>query len=250
MNLIFIKKHLGDEWLKNELEKISEKDWIDGALSKENISNNPAYYVLEKIDKLIKKFESVEGFDQWAIEAKKSGKSFKHFLFELMVLDNLFSKSDEIILKISNPSNGAVPEALIKKGENSFYVEMTFLEGLPKNLLTKVNSLFNKSTKKFKDSQGIHFVGSFNFFEYEGDVRIPLPQFKLLNKLIALRYERGFGSSIMAVVPTEFVVKTTPDFKKTSLEKFFYLNAKPLKKGGLPDEFFESIFEVDEFKKI
>ena len=35
---------------------------------------------------------------------------------------------------------------------------------------------------------------------------------------------RGFGSSTMAFVSTEFVIKTTPDFRRTAIEKFFYTN--------------------------
>ena len=243
-----IEKHLGNEWLEKQKEFINSKKWIKRNILKENIPTDPAYYFLGKINKLIKKFENVEGFSQWAIEAKNSGNSFKHFLFELMVLENLLLNTDELILKPHNLLSNKDPEALVRKGEISFYVEATFVESLPNSVNNLVIKLFNKSTKKFKGLQGIHFIGSFNFFKYEGDTRIPLPQFSLLNKLISLRYERGFGSSIIAFVPTEFVIKTLPNFKKTSIEKLFYINAKPPERGGLSNEFFKEIFDVDEFK--
>lgn len=238
-----IRKYLGKEWLNKEEEFINNKKWI-GKEPKEKISNEPAFYFLKKIDELLKRFEKVEGFSQWVIEAKTTN-TFEDFLFELMTLENLLSKSDSLKLKVINPHNNSVPEAIIKKGEDIFYVEMKKLKDLPKSINNKVGSLFKKARDKFKGSQGILFIGIFNFFKYpEGNKKI-LPEFNLLKKLIQLRFERGYGSSAIAFVLVNFVVKT--NFEKTSIEKEYYIINKPVGRGGKPLKFFENIFQVDNF---
>ena len=55
-------------------------------------------------------------------------------------------------------------------------------------------------------------------------------------------------TATIAFIPTEIVIKTLPNFKRTAIEKFFYINAKPLERDGLPNEFFKGIFDVDECK--
>ncbi|MBL7148292.1 MAG: hypothetical protein ISS82_05695 [Nanoarchaeota archaeon] len=238
-----IKKHLGEEWLNNQIKIFETKKWIKIEPKKE-LSNEPAFYLLKKIDELLLKFEKVDGFFQWTLEAKTT-KIFENVLFELMVLDNLLLNSDSLKLKVINSSNNSIPEALIKKGEDVFYVEMTKLKGIPKSIQNKVNNLFTKSKTKFNNSQGIHFIGVFDFFEYPTENEKILPQFNLLKKFIQLRFERGFGSSIIAFVLVNFIINT--NFKKSSILKKYYLINKPLEKGGKPSKFFEDIFDVDDF---
>ncbi len=244
MNYENIKKYLGEEWLNGQKEFISTKKWIEKSELKDKIPNSPAFYLLEKIDELIKKFENIEGFPQWVLEAKTTD-NFEDTLFELMVLENLLSKSDSLRLKVTNPCNDSVPEAIIKKGSEIFYIEMKKLRDLPNSISNKVDSLFKKARDKFKGSQGILFVGTFNFFEYpEGNKKI-LSEFNLLKKLIELRFERGFGSSTIAFVLVNFFIET--NFEKTSIKKEYYVINKPLERGGKPLKFFEDIFEVNSF---
>ena len=240
-----IKRHLGEEWLNEQKQFIEDKKWVK-VEPKDKISNKPIFHILEKIDKLIKKFENVEGFSKWAQEAKSTN-TIEDFLFELMVFDNLLSKSDSMILKPINPVNGKSPEALIKKGGEEFYIEMKKLRDLPNSIENKVDSLFRKAREKFKGSQGILFIGTFNFFQYpEGNKKI-LSEFNLLKRLIQLRFERGYGSSTIAFVLVNIVIKTTPNFERTGLEKEYYIINKPSEKGGKPLRFFEGILEVDSF---
>ena len=240
-----IKRHLGEEWLNKQKQFIQNKKWVK-VEPKDKISNEPAFYILEKIDELIKKFETIDGFSKWLVEAKNTN-TFEDFLFELMVLDDLLRKSDLIILKPINPVNNKNPEALIKKGKESFYIEMKKLRDLPSSISNKVDSLFRKAREKFNGSQGVLFVGTFDFFEYpEGNETI-LSEFNLLKRLIQLRFERGYGSSTLAFILVNFVIKTTPNFEKTGLEKKYYIINKPSEKGGKPLKFFEDILEVDSF---
>ena len=83
-----IKKHFGEEWLNEEKKFIDTKEWIEKSELRKKISNQPAFHILNEIDKLIKKFENIEGFSQWVLEAKTAD-TFEDLLFELMVLDNL-----------------------------------------------------------------------------------------------------------------------------------------------------------------
>ncbi|MDP3027660.1 MAG: hypothetical protein Q8N63_08190 [Nanoarchaeota archaeon] len=242
-----IKKYIGEEWLNKQKEFISAKKWIEKIELKDKIPNSPAFYFLEKIDELIKKFENIEGFSQWALESKTTD-NFEDALFELMVLDNLLLRSDSLQLKVVNQVSGKIPEALMRKGEQVFYVEMKKLRDLPNSISNKVDSLFRKARDKFKGSQGILFIGTFNFFEYPGGNKKILSEFNLLKKLIQLRFERGFGSSTIAFILVNFVIKT--NFEKTAIEKEYHIINKPLEKGGMPTKFFEDIFEVDSFRYL
>lgn len=242
-----IRRHLGEEWLNKQKECISNKEWIEKNEFKDKIPNEPAFYLLERIDELIKKFENISGFSQWVEEAKTT-KTFEDHLFELMVMDNLLRKTDSLKLKVPNPANSSVPEALVEKGGNLFYVEMKKLRDLPNKISNKVDNLFRKARDKFKGSEGILFVGTFNFFEYPDGNKKVLSEFNLLKKLIQLRFERGFGSSIIAIVLVNFVIKT--DLKKTSIEKEYYIINKSQEKKGKPLKFFEDIFDVDDFSYL
>ncbi len=242
-----IKKWIGEDWLNKQEEFISTKKWIERSELKDKISNSPAFYLLEEIDKLIKKFEDIEGFSQWALEAKTTD-NFEDALFELMVLDNLLLKSDSLKLKVINQVNGKIPEALIRKEEKVFYVEMKKLKDLPNSIPNKVSKLFEKARNKFKGSQGILFIGTFNFFEYPEGNKKMLSEFNLLKKIIQFRFERGLGSSTIAFVLVNFVIKT--NFEKTGIEKEYYIINKPLKNGGMPTKFFKDIFDVDSFRYL
>lgn len=164
-----------------------------------------------------------------------------------MVLEDLLLKSDSTILKPINPINNKSPEALIKKGEDRFYIEMKKLRELPNSISNKADSLFKKAREKFIGLQGILFIGTFDFFDYPQGNETILSEFNLLKKLIQFRFKRGYGSSTIAFILVNFVIKTTPNFEKTGLEKQYYIINKPSEKGGKPSRFFEDILEVDSF---
>ena len=127
---------------------------------------------------------------------------------------------------------------------------MKKLRDLPNSISNKADSLFKKAREKFSGSQGILFIGTFDFFEYpEGNKNI-LSEFNLLKRLIQLRFERGYGSSTIAFILVNFVIKTTPNFEKTGLEKEYYIINKPSEKGGKHLRFFEDILEVDSFTHL
>ena len=115
MNFQSIKKYLGDAWLQKELESINKKEWVNDNILKEKISNEPAFFMLSKVNDLIKKFENIGGFSQWVRDAKNSKENFKNILFELLVLENLSEKSDEFKLRTENQDSGAFLEASLKK---------------------------------------------------------------------------------------------------------------------------------------
>ncbi|MEX0920474.1 MAG: hypothetical protein WDZ69_02730 [Candidatus Pacearchaeota archaeon] len=241
-----INKHLGEEWLNREIESIESKNWIKKS-EKEKVSTKPAHYLLEKIEKLIKKFEDIEGFSQWVLDAKTSRNNFEDILFELMVLDNLLNKVDFIVLKHSNPNGNFVPEAKLSKGNEHFYVEMTKLKSTPKNILNKVDGLFRKARNKFRGSQGIHFIGCFEFFDYVNDKSVPSKNYNLLKFYIQRRFERHSNSSILAFVLVNIMIKTLPDFSKSSIDKTYEIIQKSPEKGGKQPKFFKEIFEVNDF---
>ncbi|MBI2045513.1 hypothetical protein HYT23_05640 [Candidatus Pacearchaeota archaeon] len=57
-----IKKYLGEDWLKRQLEEINKKDWVKEGIPKNQIPNEIAFSVLEKIDEVIIKFENIKNF--------------------------------------------------------------------------------------------------------------------------------------------------------------------------------------------
>ena len=158
-------------------------------------------------------------------------------------MENLLLKMDSFKIKARNENS--VPEALVKKGEDEFYIEMKKLKTVPHSIYNSVGELFKKSRNKFKSSKGILFVGTFDFFKYPGGKQMASPEFKLFKRLISLRFERGFGSSIIAIILVNFVIKT--DLNKIILGKEYYIINKPQEKGGKSLKFFEDIFEVDSF---
>ncbi len=241
-----IKKYLGEDWLKKQLEEIEKKDWIKEGISKDKVINDIAFSVLEKIDEVLVKFGNIQNFSKWAEEAKTS-KNFEDCLFELMALENLLLKSDLVELKPSNDISGLVPEALVKKDGKEFFIEMTKLKSMEGSTQNKVEKLFGKARNKFKGLQGIHFIGVFNFFEFDNDIMKPLPKFNLLKKMINFRFQKGTNSSILAFILANIYVAYNPKLNKTFVQKRFDIINKPENKGGLPLSFFESIFDVNEF---
>ena len=246
MNYPSIKKYLGENWLKKQFEEIDKKDWVKEGIPKDKVSNDIAFSVLEKIDEVIVKFENIKNFSKWIEEAKTS-KNFEDCLFELMALENLLLKSDLVELKPDNSVSGFVPEALVKKGEVNFFLEMTKLKSMEGSTQNKVEKLFGKARNKFRGLQGVHFIGVFNFFEFEDDIMKPLPKFNLLKRMINSRFERGSNSSILAFVLVNIYVAYNPKLNRTFVQKRFDIINKPENKGGLPLSFFESIFDVNEF---
>jgi len=244
-----IKKHLGEEWLTKQKEMINSKKWIENEKYRDKIPLDPAWYVLEKIEELINKFENVEGFDKWTLEAKTTNAP-EDILFELFVLDNLLSKSDSLKLKVLNPESNKESEALITKGNEPFYVEMKKIRDIPNNISNKVDKLFSQASKKFKGSKGILFVGVYNFFKYPEGNPVMTSEFRLLKKLIQQRFNRGVGSSTIAIILVNIFINTSPDFKKTGMNRRYSIIPKPLEKGGLPPKFFEDILEVDGFTYV
>ncbi|MBS3075059.1 hypothetical protein J4429_01220 [Candidatus Pacearchaeota archaeon] len=246
MNYPSIKKYLGENWLKKQFEEIDKKDWVKEGIPKDKVSNDIAFSVLEKIDEVIVKFENIKNFSKWIEEAKTS-KNFEDCLFELMALENLLLKSDLVELKPDNSVSGFVLEALVKKGEVNFFLEMTKLKSMEGSTQNKVEKLFGKARNKFRGLQGVHFIGVFNFFEFEDDIMKPLPKFNLLKRMINSRFERGSNSSILAFVLVNIYVAYNPKLNKTFVQKRFDIVNKPENRGGLPLSFFESIFDVNEF---
>jgi len=241
-----IQKYLGENWLKKQFEEIDRKDWVKEGIPKDKVTNDIALSVLEKIDEVIVKFENIKNFSKWVEEARTS-KNFEDCLFELMALENLLLKSDLVELKPDNLVSGLIPEALVKKDNVNFFVEMTKLKSLPTSIQNKVDRLSKKSRDKFRGSQGVHFIGTFDFFKYEDDIVKPLPHLGLLKRMINSRFERGSNSSILAFVLVNIYVAYNPTLNKTFVQKRFDIINKPENKGGLPLSFFESIFDVNEF---
>lgn len=241
-----IKKYLGEDWLEKQLEEIDKKDWVREGITKDKISNEIAFSVLEKVDEILIKFENIPNFSKWIEEAKTS-KNFEDCLFELMALENLLLKSDLVELKPSNDISGLVPEALVKKDGKEFFIEMTKLKSMEGSTQNKVEKLFGKARNKFRGLQGIHFIGVFNFFEFDNDIMKPLPKFNLLKKMIDFRFQKGINSSILAFILANIYVSYNPKLNKTFVRKRFDIINKPENKGGLPLSFFESIFDVNEF---
>lgn len=246
MNYSSIKKYLGENWLKKQFEEIDKKDWVKEGIPKDKVTNDIAFSVLEKIDEVIVKFENIKNFPKWVEEAKTS-KNFEDCLFELMTLENLLLKSDLVELKPANSISGLVPEALVKKGDVNFFLEMTKLKSMEGSTQNKVEKLFGKARNKFRGSQGVHFIGVFNFFEFKDDAMKPLPKFNLLKRMINSRFERGSNSSILAFILVNIYVAYNPTLNKTFVQKRFDIINKPENKGGLPLNFFERIFDVNEF---
>jgi len=242
-----VKKYLGADWLKKQLEDIEKKDWVREGIPKEMITNDIAFSVLKKIDKLLIKFEKVENFSQWVNEAKTS-KTFEDCLFELMALENLLLKTDNLILKPVNPISRLVPDALIEKDNKILLIEMTKIKSLKGSYKNKVEKLFGKVRNKFRGSQGIHFIGVFNLFKHDGDKEIPLEEFSQLQNTIQMRFNFRKNKPIQAFVLTNIFLAYNPKLKKTFVQKRYYILNKPEDKGGLPLSFFDSIFEVDDFK--
>jgi hypothetical protein len=204
-------------------------------------------FFLEKIEQLLKKFENIEGFSQWVVDAKNP-KNFEDFFFELLVLENLFKKTDKFILKPENEISGSVLEASLEKQGIFSYIECTKLDSIPLNVLNKVNSLFNKSTQKFRGKQGIHFLGVFNFFEYPNGIEKQNPKLNYMIEIIKKMFRRGKGSRVLAFVITNIFVAYNPKLDNSFVQKRFLIVPNPSKFNKEFNSFFDSIFDVDEIQ--
>jgi hypothetical protein len=149
----YIKKYLGENWLKNLINLNKSLTWVnEEPKTEEHV--NIGYLVLKKIDEIISNFEEKEGFDKWIKEVRTASyKNFQHLLFELMSLENLLKKSDYFQLKPPPLLNGKNPDALIKKDNLMYYIENTFLDGIPSSITNKTSELFNKSKERFHQSE-------------------------------------------------------------------------------------------------
>ncbi len=246
MEYFNIRKYLGDDWLKRQLEEIENINYVKGEISKDQIVNDIAFPFLGKIDEILIKFENIENFSEWIKEAKTS-KSFEDCLFELMALENLLLKTDKLILKPVNNISKLVPEALIEKNNKELFIEMTKLKDIKGSYKNKVEKLFGKARNKFKGSQGIHFIGIFDLFNYIGENEFPLRGFHELKNTIQMRFNFRENKSIQAFVLTNIFLVYNPQLKRTFVQKRYYLLNKPEDKGGFPTSFFDSIFDVDRF---
>jgi len=157
MDYPYIKKHLGEERLRKEIEFIEKGEWLNPQREKEGWMG---YFALKIIDELIGKNESVTNFKKWSKEAKNS-KNLKDCLFELICVNEL-SKKNKLTIKQKNGNK--VPDGFIDN--EKIYFEMTNLEDIPQSIELKVNNLCEKSQERFGSSLGIHLVGINGFFEY------------------------------------------------------------------------------------
>ncbi len=175
MNYLYIKRYLGEERLKKELEFIEKAEWVESKRKKDFWMG---YIVLEMVDALIRKNESITNFKKWVKEAKES-KNLKDCLFELTCIDE-FSKNNKLIIKQKNGEK--IPDAFIDN--EKIYIEMTNLEDIPQSIELKVNDLCEKSQERFGNSLGIHLIGINGFFEYskEEDKLIPKKELQVLFK--------------------------------------------------------------------
>ncbi len=249
MELPTIKKYLGEGWVNNLLNFTKSMQWITEEEKKTPENLKIGYLFLEKIDEIIKKFENIQGFDIWVKETKNSSyKDFQHFLFELMSLENLLNKSDNFKLKPDNLITAKNPEALLTKGDISFYIENTFLDDIPSNISSKVSHLFRKSREKFVGLEGIHFIGAYSFFNYSFGKETYSSELKYLAKVIQEKFKRGNYPHILAFVLVNIYAHHNPVSFKTSFPKNFIIFPNPSK--TIPKDFFQNLFEVNEFKFI
>ena len=66
MDYLHIKKHLGERWLKSQLDFIKIGDWIERRSQKDSLIWM-GEYTLRVIDELISRYETLEGFNKWTI---------------------------------------------------------------------------------------------------------------------------------------------------------------------------------------
>ncbi|HIH17904.1 MAG TPA: hypothetical protein HA282_04240 [Nanoarchaeota archaeon] len=237
-----IKKYLGEEWLNRQIKIIEGGMWIEDPKGMDTKDIIPVgYFILEEINKLITKFEEIKGFDKWVKEARTS-KQFKTCLFELMSIEAFIDKSDFIELKKEN--DDGVPEAFVKKGEYIFFLECTLLDELKSSFENKAADLFKKSTKKFRNSEGIHLVGAFDFFGV-GKL-MPTTNFHLLKRHINSRFSKGRGSATIAYIITNFYFTINPETKKMYSAKEYWLILNP-NKGEYDTYFFKNVMSVKDF---
>ena len=239
-----IKKYLGEEWLDEQVKEIEGLKWVKdkkGMRTTELIQTG--YFILKKIEEFIEKFESLNGFDVWVSETKNSKTNFKDHFFELMSLEIFLDKADFFNLMEKNESY--MPEAFVKKGDKDFFLECTNLDGIPNSIENKVSKLFTKSRNKFGESEGIHLLGTFDFFN--ADTQKPTHDFNFLKYHIERRFHRKKGHSTIGFFLTNFFITFHPKLKKNFLAREYWLILNP----NLPkwnSEEFKDLIKVDGFK--
>ncbi len=241
-----IKEHIGETWLNREIKFIEGGTWIEDAkgMNKKDIINL-AHSIFEKIDNLISKFEKLKGFNKWAEESKTS-KHFETCLFELMSMEIFIEKSD--FMEIKKENGEKIPEAFIKKGDVGLFLECTKLDSIPGSIENKTSFLFSKSRKKFNNAEGVHIVGTFDFFDK--DNQRPTPHLNFLIFHINRRFRRGTGSKIAAFILTNFYWTINPDEEKLFLVKEYWLILNPNKGKRYDEDFFRSLLSVKEFVNL
>lgn len=236
-----IRHWLGETWLKNQIKMIEERTWIKLDVVRNDILTEPAYFMLNKINDIIGKLEHLEGFSRWADDIREDEKNFADFIFELLVFENLSKEDNELIIKPEN--NGKYPDALLKTKNDSFYIEVKNIHGVPSSQISKANRLLTKTRNQFGPlKKGFLFIGCFGFFIHQKDsikIKSELEEFKkeIERKLNNARENRR----IRAVVLTNFYIET--NFQDSSLQKYFYLVPRP----EFDEKHFREIFNVDEF---
>jgi hypothetical protein len=200
-----ILEHLGEKWLKGQIRSIELGTWIPDTIPKANRAAHKnkfkkyGYFVLAEIERLLLKFESVEGFPIWVSEAR-SNKNFGDNIFELLCLDDMLNNS-KVALKVNKEKK--IPEAFIESQGKAFYVEMRQLSKIPGNYVTTSSELIKKARRQFMGGDGILFVG-ISIYDQEyipGKPKLTKP-LKLLIDEIQSRRRLGDGKNknILAVI--------------------------------------------------
>lgn len=234
MEFPYIEKHLGKDWLQNEMQKPEYHKYGDIGVK-----------VLAKIDELINKLEHLKGFSKWAVQASTSA-SFADFLFELMVLQHLHKNADQIEMKPDKPQGVPVPEAEIIKNGYKILMEAKRIDGIPPNIRAKVSRLFTKIREQFGESAGIAFIECPDFFTHNHEKIIPKLEFGTLIVEIERRLMNpNSDRSIKAVFLTNVTVIFNPKLNEVFVGKRFFLVRRPEDKGGISEDKLQALIEAD-----
>ena len=248
MEFPYIEKHLGNTWVKKEVETLQKADWIKNPQYKSHVEIG--FQVFGRIDELIGKLEHIKGFGKWALQASTSN-SFKDFLLEIMVLEHLHKHADQIEIKPDRIEGIPVPEAEIVKDNDKLLVEVKRIEGIPPNIRNKVSRLFTKIREQFGDSSGIAFIGCPDFFINDHEKLIPKPEFgELIVEVERRLMNPNYDRSIKAVFLTNVDVMFNPNVNKAFVRKYFFLVRRPEDIQGISEDKIRKLIEVDGFVEV
>ena len=90
-----IRKYFGQEWFDKQTKIIQNKAQFYKEGIEEKFVISAIEFIFGEMDKLISKFEKLDGFDEWIKEAKTT-KNLETCLFELMSMEIFIEKSDSI----------------------------------------------------------------------------------------------------------------------------------------------------------